>query len=610
MTSGIGESRSRLWKFVSHKVRYGKEDLQAVGIGSFFTILLIGFIYKIWNISPRVPISYNGDALSLLAQIKNIRNNNSIYTSLNLGFPYKQDLHDVIAPGEVINHFVIWSLSKITNSDGLILNVFFFGTFLLVFLGGYIGSRILKISPFSAAVVGILYSFLPYHFLRGPSHLYLANYSTVPVVAAIAIRQLMPSPLILYVPKTIRHKEWLVWFLKPKTLLVLGAVIIGSMMGMYYAAFGMALITVTGILGAIGFVSLERLRAAGVLLITMMFSLVGQMLPVISFQKNYGNNLAVISRSLAEIESYGLKISAMLTPVINHRIDALASFSLKATYVPLPSENTSALGILGSLSIVCVLGAAIVSALRGVQNKYMPFALVAGFAITLGTIGGIAQFVGQFGFTQLRAWNRISVVIAFVAFAAIGFVLDDLRKISYKRKLLISVLIPPLVLFAIFDMSPRNTIPNSTKREWLTDSNLIRRVEKYFGADSAVFQLPVMQFPENGPTFMLGDYEHLKGYLHSESLRWSYGGVKGRESDWQLRLPAIPTSDSLECLSALNFEILWVNLKGYENPEVITNELDNQQLPKVISGKRGTILIYDLRLLSKSISSCKNFLSS
>ena len=318
----------------------------------------------------------------------------------------------------------------------------------------------------------------------------------------------------------------------------------------------------------------------------------------------------MISRSLAEIESYGLKISAMLTPVINHRIDALASFSLKATYVPLPSENTSALGILGSLSIVCVLGAAIVSALRGVQNKYMPFALVAGFAITLGTIGGIAQFVGQFGFTQLRAWNRISVVIAFVAFAAIGFVLDDLRKISYKRKLLISVLIPPLVLFAIFDMSPRNTIPNSTKREWLTDSNLIRRVENYFGADSAVFQLPVMQFPENGPTFMLGDYEHLKGYLHSESLRWSYGGVKGRESDWQLRLPAIPTSDSLECLSALNFEILWVNLKGYENPEVITNELDNQQLPKVISGKRGTILIYDLRLLSKSISSCKNFLSS
>ncbi len=595
---------------MAHKAQYAKKDLQAVGLGSFCTILLVCFIYKIWIVSPRVPISYNGDTLSILAQIKNIRTNNSIYSSLNLGFPYKQDLHDIIAPGEVINQFIIWCLSRFTNSDGLILNTFFFGTFLLVFLGGYIGSRVLKISPFSAVVVGVLYSFLPYHFLRGAGHLYLSNYSTVPIVVAIAIRQLMPSPLIFNVPKRIKPQEWLVWFLTPQTFLVLGSVLIGSMMGMYYAAFGLALITVTGILGAVGYVSLDRLRATGVLMITMMFALVGQMLPIIAFQRQHGNNLAVISRSLAEIETYGLKISALLTPVISHRIDALASFSLKSTYVPLPSENTSALGIFGSISVVFILGAAIVSALRGVQGRYLPFALTVGFAVTLGTIGGLAQFVGQFGFTQLRAWNRISVVIAFVAFAAIGFVIDDLRKVSHRRKLLVSVLTPLFVLSALFDMSPRNTIPISTEREWLFDSNLVRRVEDYFGVDSAVFQLPVMRFPENGPTFLLGDYEHLKGYLHSESLHWSYGGVKGRESDWQLQLPTIPTAISLECLAALNFEVLWVNLKGYENPEAITNELANQQVAKVMSGKRGQILIYDLRLLPKSISACKNFLPS
>lgn len=608
MTSSIRTFYSRPWKFVSYKFRYAKEDLQAIGLGSLLTVLLVGFIYKIWLVSPRVPISYNGDTLSILAQIKNIRANNSIYTSLNLGFPFKQDLHDIIAPGEAIDHFILWSLSRFTNSDGLILNTFFFGTFLLVFLGGYLGSRIMKISPFSAVLVGVLYSFLPYHFLRAAGHLYLSNYSTVPVVAAIAMRQLMPSQLISNVPKTIRPKEWLVWLLKPRNFLVLGAVITGSMMGMYYTAFGLVLITVTGIIGSVGFVSLDRLRAAGVLVITMLFVLIGQMLPIITFQRQHGNNLAVISRSLAEIETYGLKISALFTPVIFHRIEALATFSMKATNVPLPSENTSALGILGSVSIVFVLGAAIVSALRGVQSKYLPFALTAGLAVALGTIGGLAQFVGQFGFTQLRAWNRISVVIGFVAFAAFGHVIDDLRKMSDKKKFLVSVFTPLLILFAIFDMSPRTTIPISTKREWLADSNLVRKVENYFGGDSAVFQLPVMQFPENGSIFKLGDYEHFKGYLHSESLRWSYGGVKGRESDWQLQLPTIPTSISLECLAALNFEVLWVNLKGYENPEVITSELKNQQLTKVMSGKRGSILIYDLRLLPKSISACESFL--
>ncbi len=610
MTSDIRDSSSRLSKFVSYWYRYGRKDFQAVSLGSFVTALLVGFIYKIWNVPLRVPISYNGDTLSLLAQIKNIRITNSIYTSLNLGFPYKQDLHDVIAPGEVLNHFVIWCLSRFTNSDGLILNTFFFGTFLLVFLGGYLGSRILKISPFSATVIGILYAFLPYHFLRGPGHLYLANYSIVPVVVAIAIRQLMSSPLISHVPRTMRPKEWLGWGLHPQTFLVLFTVLIGSMMGMYYAAFGFVLITVTGIFGAIAFASFDRLRATGVLLITMTLALIVQILPVIFFQRQYGNNLAVVSRSLAEIESYGLKITGLLTPVINHRIDALASFSQKATYVPLPSENTSALGIVGVISIVCVIGAAIIAALRGRESKYLPLALTAGFAIMLGTIGGVAQFVGQLGFTQLRAWNRISVVIAFVAFASLGLVIDDLRKSSRKKRILTSVFIPLLLPLSIMDMSPRFTVPNSTTREWLSDSNLVRKVEKYFGPDSAVFQLPVMRFPENGPIFRLGDYEHFKGYLHSESLRWSYGGVKGREADWQLKLPSIPTSSSLECLAALDFEVLWVNLEGFENPEVITNELKNQQLTKVMMRDGGSILIFDLRSLPRSISACKDFLPS
>ncbi len=610
MTSNIRDSSCRLSKCVSYGYRYGREDFQAVSLGSFVTALLVGFIYKIWNVPLRVPISYNGDTLSLLAQIKNIRITNSIYTSLNLGFPYKQDLHDVIAPGEVLNHFVIWCLSRFTNSDGLILNTFFFGTFLLVFLGGYLGSRILKISPLSATVTGILYAFLPYHFLRGPGHLYLANYSMVPVVVAIAIRQLMPSPLISHVPKTMRPKEWLGWGLLPQTFLVLCTVLIGSMMGMYYAAFGLVLITATGIVGAVAFASFDRLRATGVLLITMTLALIVQILPVIFFQRQYGNNLAVISRSLAEIESYGLKITGLLTPVINHRIDALASFSQKATYVPLPSENTSALGIVGAISIVCVIGTAIIAALRGRQSKYLPLALTAGFAIMLGTIGGVAQFVGQLGFTQLRAWNRISVVIAFVAFASLGLVIDDLRKSSRKKRILTSVFIPLLLPLSIMDMSPRFTVPNSTTREWLSDSNLVRKVEKYFGPDSAVFQLPVMRFPENGPIFRLGDYEHFKGYLHSESLRWSYGGVKGREADWQLKLPSIPTSSSLECLAALDFEVLWVNLEGFENPEVITNELKNQKLTKVMTRDGGSILIFDLRSLPRSISACKDFLPS
>ena len=329
-----------------------------------------------------------------------------------------------------------------------------------------------------------------------------------------------------------------------------------------------------------------------------------QMLPVLNYQRANGNNLAVVGRSLSDLESYGLKISGLLTPVINHRIDALSAFSLKSTFVPIASENTFALGILGSICILSIFFGSMVSAMRGNKTKYLPLAIVGGVSIALGTIGGFAQFGGQFGFTQIRAWNRISVAVAFVAFVAFGKFVDHLKFRIPNLRFPLHFAAVLIVLVSIWDMSPRTTIPSATDRDWLADSVLVQGIEKSFGRKAAVFQSPVMRFPENGPAWKVGDYEHLKGYLHSEQLRWSYGGVKGRKTDWQLKLPLIPTESSLRCLRSLGFEAFWLNTGGYEDITEITEVFQSLGLSKVVSREGDGIQIFDLRSLSKTDGMC------
>lgn len=79
-----------------------------------------------------------------------------------------------------------------------------------------------------------------------------------------------------------------------------------------------------------------------------------------------------------------------------------------------------------------------------------------------------------------------------------------------------------------------------------------------------IFQLPIIPFPENPAVVRMTDYEHLKGYLHSPTLRWSYGGVKGRDGDWQKSLPDDPRLLVLT-LQKLRYQAIWINRNGYDD---------------------------------------------
>lgn len=81
-----------------------------------------------------------------------------------------------------------------------------------------------------------------------------------------------------------------------------------------------------------------------------------------------------------------------------------------------------------------------------------------------------------------------------------------------------------------------------------------------------VFQLPILGFPEVVPPHGMADYEHFRPYLHTSTLRFSYGGPKSRSRlRWQRELESAPTKEVVKRLEAAGFDALYINRRGFED---------------------------------------------
>ncbi len=62
------------------------------------------------------------------------------------------------------------------------------------------------------------------------------------------------------------------------------------------------------------------------------------------------------------------------------------------------------------------------------------------------------------------------------------------------------------------------------------------------------------------------DYSHLRGYLHSEKLKWSYGAMKGREGDaWEKSIASESDEEMVKELQQAGFKGIYVDTYGYKD---------------------------------------------
>jgi phosphoglycerol transferase len=172
-------------------------------------------------------------------------------------------------------------------------------------------------------------------------------------------------------------------------------------------------------------------------------------------------------------------------------------------------------------------------------RRLQPLGAMAIVALLFGTVTGLNSTLAVFGFAGIRAWNRISVLIGFLALAGLGHVLDAGRArwgagSPVVRRLVTAAVAGLVLIVGVYDQTSAKMTPRyaDATASWNSDDAYFAHVEKQLGKGASLFALPYARFPGSPAIVNMTDYSHLRGYLHSD-LTWSYGGVKDEESEWQ-----------------------------------------------------------------------------
>jgi phosphoglycerol transferase len=118
----------------------------------------------------------------------------------------------------------------------------------------------------------------------------------------------------------------------------------------------------------------------------------------------------------------------------------------------------------------------------------------------------------------------------------------------------------------LYDQTPKPTAAPFADRAaaFEADRRFVRRVEQALPPGAAVFQLPPVPYPEAGFVHEIDNYTPAVPYLHSETLRWSYGAMRGRPAaEWQRETATLGGRELLDRLASHGFGHVWIDRWGY-----------------------------------------------
>jgi phosphoglycerol transferase len=538
-----------------------REALLVVGV----TATALTAVLHLWNQRLDQPFGYLRDVFWQTAIVKGILQNGWYEHNPRLGFPFGQDLGDFPLQSDNLHYLMIKFLGIFSDNAVLVTNLYFLLGFFLVALSAFFALRFLGISRWFALASSILFAFLPYHFLRGTSHLLLGAYWSIPIACVLILLVLRePAPLF---PSGRGGK---LDFTSRRSLLCILAALLLSSTGVYYAAFFVLLAVAAGLLRTVATGDRRPLAAAVLLSVIVVFGLAAHSAPALLHQYRHGKNPEVAARTVEESDLFALRPIQMIMPTPGHRIGALADLTARSLKAPNNSEGNSYLGLVGTVGFLGLLLSATSLIAGRPRGTSLPHDLAVPVipALLFGVTGGLSWVLGLAGLTQFRSWNRISVFIAFFSLAAVAWAGDVVIARTNRRRRR-SWLAPAaaltLIAVGVLDQTTSHIVPDTRRyrAEFENDQRFVHRVERALGPGDAVFQLPYLSYPESDKSYDMFDYDPLRGYLYSDKLRWSYGGMWNREGDWQVSVVRKPLADLVESIVAVGFRGLWIDRFGY-----------------------------------------------
>lgn len=564
------------------------------------TVVAEVVVLRIWRANLTIPFQNTADAAGSVAGVKDMIETGWYWVNPHLGAPGVTNLLDY--PGAETLHLLVQKLLGVTGSAGMTVNLYYLLTFPLCALTAAWAMRRLGIGRPAAMAGSILFAFLPYHLLNGVEHLYLGAYFMVPPLALLAIELCGSKPPLRFEGESgttlwTRFKRSEVW------LPLLICLLAGSA-GIYYAYFGAFFLAMAGVWAWWRHRDAGRLLIAGVLIAALAFSVALNLAPFVWYRHSVGANPYAAQRSAVEAEVYGLRITQLVLPVRDHRVAPLADIrarytrNLVAIFGQSMENNEAdrvALGIVGSLGLLACFWWLFFGFRNRPGEREVSLganARFAGAAVLIATIGGFGA-LAALRFAQIRAYNRIVAYLGFFVFLAVAYLIDRAAERFGRRALAAGWLIAALVLcVGLYDQTTPAMVPDYAGNAAVWDSNgsFISSIESGLKPGAMVFQLPYVPYPENPPVFAMADYDHLKPYMQSSKIHWSYGAVRGRaDAAWNERVAAMPPEQMVQTLKDRGFVGIWIDRAGYADQAAeLMTELSTVlgQRPRVSSDGR------------------------
>jgi phosphoglycerol transferase len=546
-------------------------------IGSFFAPILRQIHQPFWDVT-------GGDALFYASTIKSLIETGWVWQAPQLGAPFGSNFADFPGADDAFM-LLLKTLALFSSSPTVVMNLFYVGGYLLVYATAYWALRRFGIGSLWAATVALIYACAPYHFMRGLVHLNLSCYFVVPLWVWLSVE--------MYLRADPGRRDAILrpWWFYGLLLVVM------SSGGIYYDFFGLLIVTLAGILGAVENRSLAVLRhwfqAIAVVLATILVN-IG---PSLVYWYVHGTNPAVATRQPLESELYGFRIGQLLMPLYQHHVHWVAQWaSHYHDAVTVSAESTSsALGVVAALGFLLLLAAVFFGGRLSRDARVLLLSKLNLALLLFSVVGGFAMVFAMLVTPQFRGTSRASIFVAFLSLAGLALWLQEKRPLAACGRLagnawIQHVLALLIMVLAMIDQAPigaRAAAGNildiragniDTASEFQKDSDFkqyIAQIENRVSRGAMIYVMPYVSFPEAPQAFQEGYNAFLRPYVYSAHLRWSYGAMRGRLGDiWVRQVEALPMPERLAALRKTGFEGIFIDRKAYrDNAAQITAEL-------------------------------------
>ena len=159
-----------------------KEYLFAV----FICILILLIFFDLNKANLLVPFCSRRDCALWIALVKGMISNGWYLNNPFLGAPFGYNFSDMLVVDN-LSFFIMKMISSFSKNHAIVINLFLIITFPLTTISSLYVFRKFNINYLTALLGSLIYTFLPYHFIRGIAHLPLSSYYLIPLMSLVCI---------------------------------------------------------------------------------------------------------------------------------------------------------------------------------------------------------------------------------------------------------------------------------------------------------------------------------------------------------------------------------------------------------------------------------------